>query len=372
MKLKAILILCAVLVCSVLLCPAREAPVADTKATGLMTYVGTDGVALGAQAAALMEATTGTVILARNGDRPLPMASTTKIMTAALVLEGGELDRLFAIPKEAVGVEGSSLYLAEGEVFTIRELLYGLMLESGNDCAVALAIATSGNVDAFVESMNSKAIELGLSTTHFANPHGLSAPGHYTTATELAKITAYALRVPGFAEIASTVSIELVGEGHLPRYLCNHNKLLRAYDGMIGVKTGYTKAAGRCLVTAAARSGMTLIAVTLNDRQDWDDHKKMLDYGFSSFKTEKLCSAGDGIELTVKGGKGKKLFAVVEEERYICLPNDAVIDRLYTTPTLKAPIKKGDTVASLKIYANGVLVEEIPLYARKDIKKKIF
>ena len=203
-----------------------------------------DSRALSAQSAVVMDADTGEVLLEQNGDARLPMASTTKIMTALVALGEGNLDREYTVKKEYTRVEGSSMYLQEGEKLTLRDTLYGLMLESGNDAAVAIA-GECGGFDVFIEKMNAKAAELGLTDTHFDNPNGLSSETHYTTAHELAQITAAALRDPVFRQIVSTQSYT-VGQ----RTLSNHNRLLSMYEGAIGVKTGYTKAAGRCLRSA--------------------------------------------------------------------------------------------------------------------------
>ena len=333
-------------------------------------YCGESGVEVSAVAAAVLEAESGRLIFARNANTPLPMASTTKIMTALCVLENVPTDKVFTVPKEATAVEGSSLYLQEGEVFTVEELLYGLMLESGNDAAVALAIATSGSEADFVELMNGKAEALGLKNTNFANPHGLTAEGHYTTAEELARICAYALATEGFERLCSTRTMVLEGEGHVTRYLNNHNKLLGSYGGLIGVKTGYTSAAGRCLVTAARRNGMTLIAVTLNDRNDWADHRRMLDYGFGAFKTEIACTEGESVAVAINGGKAASVLGVADETVRVCIPTDATIEKIYDIQTLTAPVKKGQIIGKIKIYSEGTLIKEVPLYAKNAVEKK--
>jgi D-alanyl-D-alanine carboxypeptidase len=186
------------------------------------------------------------------------------------------------VPPEAAGVEGSSVYLKAGEKIKLEDLLYALMLSSANDAAAAIAISVSGSIDAFAELMNAKARELGLENTHFENPHGLDVEEHYTTAYELAKIAAYALENEMFAKIVSTVKhIVPASEGGYARALVNHNRLLREYDDIIGVKTGFTKKCGRTLVSAARRGGVTLVCVTLCDGDDWRDHRAILDYGFS-------------------------------------------------------------------------------------------
>ncbi len=209
-------------------------------------------------------------------------ASTTKILTALVVLENLPLDCEVQIPKEAVGVEGSSLYLRVGEKLTVRDLLFGMMLRSGNDAATALAIAVSGNINNFAKKMNEKAIECGAVNSNFENPHGLHSKNHYTTAYDLALITAEAMKNPYFREMISLQKAR-IGKGESARVIANKNKMLRLYDGANGVKTGFTKNSGRCLVSSAKRDGMQLIAVVLNHGDMWNDSMALLDYGFDNF-----------------------------------------------------------------------------------------
>ena len=245
----------------------------------------------------LMDADTGELLWSRHPDKPGLIASTTKIMTAYLACLAGALDRPVRIPAEAVGVEGSSLYLKEGEVLTREELLLGTMLQSGNDAALALAIDTAGSEAAFVERMNETALALGLQNTHYANPHGLDCEGNYGSARDLALLTAAALREPEFRRVVSTRSAVVAGE----RALTNHNRLLWLCPGCIGVKTGYTRAAGRLLVSAAEREGRTLICVTVNDPDDWKDHIALLDWGFGRYAPRRIASAGAPL-MTAPGG----------------------------------------------------------------------
>ena len=253
--------------------------------------------AISAKSAVVVDADTGETLYEYNADERLPMASTTKIMTALVALGEGDLDRSYTVKPEYAQVEGSSMYLQAGETLTMRDTMYGLMLSSGNDAAVAIA-GECGGYDAFVQKMNDKATALGLTDTHFVNPNGLPADGHYTTARELAKITAEALRDPVFRQIVSTAQYT-AGE----RTFVNHNRLLSSYEGALGVKTGYTRAAGRCLVSAAERNGRTVIAVTLNDPNDWADHAQMLDAAFAKYEPVTLHEAGDEITtLRVFGG----------------------------------------------------------------------
>lgn len=246
----------------------------------------------------LLDADTGEVLVEKCASRPSLIASTTKIMTALVVIERCDLERLVTVPPEATGIEGSSMYLKPGEQLTVRELLYGLMLHSGNDAAVALALCSAGSVEAFVGRMNETAQRLSLSNTHFANPNGLDDENNYSTAHDLAFLTRYALKNPDFLQIVSTRSIRAAG-----RCLTNHNRLLWSVDGAIGVKTGYTRAAGRILVSAAERGGRRLIVVTINDGNDWRDHSALYDYGFSQYHTCVALRRGDAVaELKLADG----------------------------------------------------------------------
>lgn len=243
--------------------------------------------ALSACRAAVLDADTGEVCFARNASEHALIASTTKIMTGLLIAEDCDPDAVVTVPQEAVGIEGSSLYLKAGEQLTVRALLYGLLLHSGNDAAVALALAHSGSVGAFVEAMNGRARELGLQDTHFTNPNGLDAPEHYSTALDLARLTRAALQVPAFAEVVATQQITIEG-----RSFTNHNRLLWSLDGAIGVKTGFTRAAGRTLVSAVERNGRRLIAVTLCAPDDWQDHACLYDEAFAAFSEREAVKAG--------------------------------------------------------------------------------
>ena len=229
-----------------------------------------------AKSAALLDGTTGECLCEKNGDQRALIASTTKIMTGLLVCEAGDLDRTVTVPETAAGTEGSSMYLKSGETLTRRELLYGMMLHSGNDAALTLAISVSGSEAAFVRQMNRRACALNLTQTHFANPHGLDSGENYSTALDLVRLAQAALQNEQFRAVVSTKTITCAG-----RALTNHNKLLWRYDGCIGVKTGYTRHAGRILVSAAERGGRMLIAVTISDPDDWRDHVSLLDYGFA-------------------------------------------------------------------------------------------
>lgn len=258
-----------------------------------------------AHSAILMDADTGRILYACNIDRRALIASTTKIMTALVVLEHCALDEEYIIPAAATGIEGSSLYLKAGERLTIRELLYGMMLHSGNDAAVALALACSDDVAEFVALMNLKAQRLDLKNTHFDNPNGLDSEENYSTAEDIARLTAAALKNETFLEIVSTRTITLGS-----RTLINHNRLLWSLEGAIGVKTGYTRAAGRILVSAAQRGGRRLIAVTFHDSNDWADHAALYAYGFSRYEEAALIRAGDAVaQMPMLDGTQARLLA---------------------------------------------------------------
>lgn len=242
---------------------------------------------ISAAGAVLYDPLSGTVLYENNANTRRGMASTTKIMTAIVALEQYDPAQTVEIKREWCGIEGSSMYLKPGEKLTVSDLLYGLLLASGNDAATALAGLDPGGAEAFVTKMNRKATELGLTDTHFDNPSGLDGESHYTTALELAKLTAYAMEQPDFAAIVATKSTTVAG-----RMLSNHNRLLREIDAC-GVKTGFTKACGRCLVSAKEQNGRMLICVTLNDPNDWKDHKALYEYGFSLYQNYDLVGAGD-------------------------------------------------------------------------------
>ncbi len=286
-----------------------------------------------AQSAVLMEAESGDIVYQKQANTRLPMASTTKLMTALVALELASPTHIVKVAPEAVGVEGSSIYLTEGETLTLEQLLYALLLESANDAAAAIAIDLCGSIEAFAKEMNRKASSLGLTDTHFTNPHGLDDEEHYTTARELALIARSALENELLSTICATrkTTIPHAGTDSM-RLLVNHNKLLRFYDGCIGMKTGFTKKSGRTLVSAAKRDGVTLIAVTLNAPDDWNDHSEMLDYGFSQYRSQTLCEAGDLVySLPIVGGK----------EHYVILGNSQSV-------TLTLPALAGDVEQALE------------------------
>ncbi len=331
--------------------------------------------AVSAQKAVLLDANTGRVLYEKDADSRSLIASTTKIMTALVVCEQcNVLDRM-RIPKEAVGIEGSSMYLQEGEVLTVQELLYGLMLHSGNDAAVALAIYCGGTVEGFAEMMNDKARTLGLTGTHFENPNGLDSPGHYSTAKDLAKLGAYAMTNPIFAKTVSTKNIR-VGK----RSLQNHNKLLWRVEGADGIKTGFTKAAGRLLVSTAVRDGRRLVCVTINDGNDWADHQQLLEQGFSEYALETIVSQGDALgEAEVAGGEKRRVQLLAAEDFAFPLTRQEQPQILLSGPGFSyAPVVQGQQAGFAYVCIGDACVGKVKLvYAetveqQKDPPKKHF
>jgi len=316
-------------------------------------------VGVSAESAILIEARTGAVLYEKNAYSRMLIASTTKIMTALVTLEHCNLDDEVMVEAEQIQVEGSSMYLRAGETLTVRELLYGLMLSSGNDAASVLAYHTAGSIEDFAVLMNEKAAELGMVNSSFENPHGLDGKAHYATARDMAVLAAAAMENDAFAEIVATRSISVAG-----RTLTNHNKLLSLYEGAIGLKTGYTINAGRTLVSCAERNGTRLICVTLNAPDDWDDHAALYDWGFENYRYTRVLESGavvaalpvisglsDTVRVTASAGYEALLAA-----------GDQVETAAYLPKFVYAGISAGDRAGSLWVYVNGEPVAEIPLW----------
>ncbi|MBQ9748468.1 MAG: D-alanyl-D-alanine carboxypeptidase [Clostridia bacterium] len=328
--------------------------------------------AIGARSAVLIDAASGTVLYGKNENMRRGMASTTKIMTALITLERIPTDTVVSVAPEACGIEGSSVYLTPGEQITVESLLYALMLQSANDAAEALAYAVAGSREAFVALMNEKALSLGLTDTHFENPHGLDGEHHYTTAYELALLAAHALKNDVFCEIVSTKRCEIpLANGEATRLLINHNRLLREYDDIIGVKTGYTRACGRTLVSAAERDGVRLVCVTLDDGNDWADHRAMLDYGFSLYEERLLAAAGDfSFSVPVCGGVGASVTVSNPHALSVMLPRtDTEISVVTELPRfLYGGVRAGQTVGMVRFYLDGTELGAVTLVAEQDVE----
>ena len=324
--------------------------------------------AISARSAILMDAQTGRVLYEKDADRQSLIASTTKIMTALVVCEQcNVLDRV-RICKEAVGIEGSSMYLKEGEVLTVQELLYGLMLHSGNDAAVALAIYCGGTVEGFAQLMNDKAHRLGMENTHFVNPNGLDAPGHYSTARDMAVLAAYAMENPIFRQTVSARNVT-IGE----RYLHNHNKLLWNVEGADGVKTGYTRAAGRILVSSATRNGRRLVMVTMDDPNDWQDHRQLLEDGFNQYSIRQIVAEGDHIgTVEVAGGQsGSVALLAGESFDYALTTQEQPQVLVGGSGFVYAPVEQGQDAGWAYVVLGGKPVGKIPLVYAETVEQTV-
>ena len=335
--------------------------------------------AVSAKAAVVISGDTGDILYSKNADVRLPMASTTKIMTALVLLENcADLDGEIVTTGEMVTVEGSSMGLLEGDRVSYRALLYGMMLASGNDAANTVAIAIGGSIDKFVGMMNAKAAALNLKNTHFATPSGLDAEGHYTTAYELALITREALKNPDFALAASAKSATLCyGNPPYRRTVTNHNKLLFMYDDVVGVKTGFTKKSGRCLVSAAKKDGRYVIAVTLNDGNDWADHRFLLDAGLGAIEVCSYNQSGKTVNLPVIGGDREIAVCGVGAAEFSVPKGQSVTAVLCAPRFLYAPVAENTVIGSIEyysldrlIYKSNVTVKNVN--ARKGGKFDLF
>lgn len=321
-------------------------------------------LAVSAKAAILMHADSGRVLYEKNADEHMLIASTTKIMTAIVVLEHCELDDLVEVDSRSAGIEGSSMYLKAGESYTVEDLLYGLLLVSGNDAASALALHVADSMEEFAELMNSKAAELGMTESSFKNAHGLDEEGHYSTARDMAKLAAYCMGNEDFARIAGTVS-HTVGE----QTLVNHNRLLREYDGCLGLKTGYTMAAGRTLVTCAERDGARYVCVTLNDPDDWDDHKALYDWAFANYSFAEVIPAGLSYEVPLISGAEMTAPAETEGAAYALIQNGESYDMELELPAFAfAPISEGDRAGRAVACSDGQEIASVRIVYSEDVE----
>ena len=320
----------------------------------LMPTVYVHAVSVSAEAAVLLCAETGEVLYARQAYKRMSMASTTKIMTALLTLEAAAPARTIQITPEMVAVEGTSMGLLPGDTVTLYALACGMLLSSGNDAANTAAMALGGSLSGFAEQMNARAREIGMTDTHFVTPSGLDDEAHYSTAFDMALLACEALRNVQFAKICASEKIRLsYGNPPYPRTLTNHNRLLRMYDGCIGVKTGFTKKSGRCLVSAARRDGVTLIAVTLSDPDDWQDHIALFDEGFSRVHASALDSDFSALHIPVIGGTAAEVAVACAQAPQAVLTGDGmVLRKVFLRPILWAGVEKGAIVGKA-VYTCG-------------------
>ncbi len=330
-------------------------------------------VEVSAKACVLIEEKTGKIIFEKNSSEKLPMASTTKIMTTLLCLESGGLDDEFVVDSNAIMVEGSSMGLVEGDVVTKRALCYGMLLPSGNDAANATAVRISGSIKKFANLMNKRAAEIGMNNTYFVTPSGLEGEGHGSSAYDMALLAREALKNVEFQEICSQSSAKVCfGNPPFERWLKNTNKLLTMCEGVKGVKTGFTDEAGRCLVSACERNGISLICVTLNDKNDWNDHSRLYDYGFSVLDKAEL-SSDEIFPMNIVGGTDATL--PVQAQGSITIGNDGklmnkISSEIIISPFAYANVKYGDKVGEMRWYYDGRYIGSIDIKAMKNAEYK--
>ncbi|RBP45583.1 D-alanyl-D-alanine carboxypeptidase family protein [Garciella nitratireducens] len=328
------------------------------------------------ESAIVIEQNTGRILYSKNIDRKRAMASTTKIMTAIVAIENGHLDDIITISQNAAEIEGSSIYLEANEHLTLEELLYGLMLRSGNDAAYAIAeYIGGGNVEKFINMMNRKAEEIGANNTHFMNPHGLHDKQHYTTAHDLAKITAYAMKNETFKKIISTKNKTISWENHeWNRSLTNKNKMLWNYQGGNGVKTGYTTDAGKCFVSSAFRNNIQLIAVVLKSNDIWKDATALLDYGFDHYKPYKVISKEDYLKsISVIEGTKDRIRTYSKKDVIIPIrkeEKDKIQVKIVLPEEIQAPVMREQIVGKLEVYVNNEKIDSTDIYVKDSIQKK--
>ena len=370
---NAIVYICVIIITLLLLSMLSIYASASFKASGFSGKIS-------AKAAALYEPTNQSFLYTKNGDARLPMASTTKIMTAIVVAEKCRMDETVIIGPESVGIEGSSAYLREGDEYTVLELTYALLLQSANDAATALAYYVAGGATEFADLMNEKAEMLELENTHFTNPHGLDDEKHYTCATDLAKIGACLLENQLLSEIVSTYK-KTFTYGERTRTYINHNKLLLSFDDANGIKTGFTKKCGRCLVGSAMRDGIQLICVTLDAPSDWNDQKAMMKYGFDVLENAQICKRGDFAQIVpVLSGSKDSISVSAKENMWIIKEKgeSAAVKSINIPRYLIAPINEGDTIGEV-IFEVGdrtfaveiVASESVSVASRDNIFTKI-
>lgn len=321
----------------------------------------------------LIEEKSGRVLMEKNSHRELPMASTTKIMTAILAIEEGNLDDEITIVGKDINIEGSSIFLKDEEVITLKDLIYGLMLRSGNDSAIAIANHISGSVEDFAKLMNKKAKEIGALNTNFMNPHGLHHKDHYSSAYDLALITSYAFKNDIFKEISTSKNYR-TSSAREYNYFVNKNKTLWDYEGGDGVKIGYTMSAGRCLVASATKSNMRLIAVVLNDYNWFNDSYKLMDYGFNNYRIYPIYTKHQLIKKIDISNGSKDSIPLIAKNDFLYPLTDDEIDKIKLSVIIKKnielPIKKNEELGTIEVYLDGILINEDKLVAKDSIKKE--
>lgn len=327
---------------------------------------------ISAEAYILVEATTGRVLAGRETEKQLPIASTTKILTALIALEQSDINTYFTVDPTAIRVEGSSMGLQEGDQANLYSLAAGMLLASGNDAANAAAVRIAGSLEAFSGQMNRRAVEIGMEQSHFVTPSGLHDEEHYSTAADMALLGRTALQNKLFAELCRQSSMKLsYGNPPFDRWLKNHNKLLTTLPGCIGIKTGFTQKAGRTLVSAAERNGVTLVCVTLDASNDWEDHAKLYEYGFGQVTLEPIPVDTSAFHLRVVGGVGDTAAVRPLGETLACVTAEQlprVTVKVYLEPFCYAPLREGEAVGEMVHYYDGFEVARTVLVAAESIE----
>ncbi|MGI6485727.1 MAG: D-alanyl-D-alanine carboxypeptidase family protein [Tepidanaerobacteraceae bacterium] len=326
-----------------------------------------------AKAYVLMDTTTGRILEGKNEDEKRAMASTTKIMTAIIALEKGDLASIVEVSKKAASIRGSSFHLSRGEKIPLETMLYGLLLCSGNDAAVAIAEHIGESQENFVQMMNQKAIEIGALNTNFKNPHGLDEPNHFTTTKDLAIIARYALDIPKFREIVGSRE-KLITRGDKTGTIYNTNKLLWSFENATGIKTGYTGKAGRCLVASAYKNGFELISVVLGSPSNFNSSYKLLNFGFTKYQLRQIIKKDNIVKsIPVKKGILKEAPLIIEKDIILPIVDDESLSIKYLLPEeIKAPVEKNQKIGELAVYINSIHVYSVPLISLETVKQKSF
>lgn len=323
-----------------------------------------------ASCAVLMEAQSGEVIYQKNEHEKRSMASTTKIMTSLIALENADLKREFKVSGDMLKVEGTSMGLLDGDLVSFEDLVYGMLLQSGNDAANVTAVKLGGSVEDFAQIMNERAKQIGMENTNFVTPSGLDDENHYSTAYDMALLACEAIKNADFRKICSTSSARIsYGNPPYMRTLTNHNKLLDSCDGCFGIKTGFTKKSGRCLVSACERNGVTLVCVTLNDPDDWYDHKSLYEYGFSKVSSKYVETSS--YSIPVAGGTADHVRCVMSFTPSLAVGDlSSVRSKVFIKSRIFAPVKKGDTVGRVVFYRDKKELVSVSLVCENDVETR--
>jgi serine-type D-Ala-D-Ala carboxypeptidase (penicillin-binding protein 5/6) len=343
-RIAAIVTAAAIAACSVLVPPASTAAAAPPS------------ISSHAEASAVIDVQTGRIVFQEKGDKRMRIASLTKVMTAIVAIEHGKLSDMVKVTHRAYGKEGSSIYLHLGEEMSLQNMLYGMMLRSGNDAATAIAEHVGGSVEGFVLLMNEKARLIGMKNTSFKNPHGLDEEGHYSSANDMALLTAYALKNPVFQEIVKTKVKSAPNPNEKWDYKWyNKNKMLSMYEGADGVKTGYTKLAHRTLISSATRGSQQFAVVTLNDGDDWNDHKRLFDYAFANYPLKTIVNKGELVQEPGLVAARTFEYPLAEgEERELG-------KKIILTSAESTDYRLGER-GKLELYLRGERIASLPLY----------